>query len=216
MSVNLIVETGANVPGANTYISLADALTYFQNLNDTVWVNADPDTQAGALVRAAAGMGYWLTGRWYGRRANAIQSLDWPRIEVRDAEGYCVPKNTVPQRILNAQCQIAKIELTTPFIQIKVDKSNSQQMVRVGPIEVEYKNTAPSIAYWPQIIAILMSYASIGVMPIEVKIGLTRREREQMREDHHGFGMNPFDFPDYFHLIKEPIYNPGYDAGYLC
>jgi hypothetical protein len=214
MTVTITVETGANVPNANSYIALADAATYFANRNDTVWTNADPDSQGGALVRAAAGMDYWLNGRWRGRRANAVQALDWPRCGIFDSDGYCVPNNVVPQKVMFAQCEVAKIELTTPFIQQSVSKDDCPESVEVGPINVKYKATAPSITYWPQIIAMLRDYAAIGVMPIEVVVGMSRREMEEMRHDHHGFGMNPFDFPDYFHLIKEPIYNPSLPAGW--
>lgn len=219
MSVTLIVEDGTNVPNSNTYISLANAVTYFQNRGDTTFVDAAPDDQAAALVRATSNMGYWLNGRWRGRRANQIQSLDWPRNYVTDSDGYRIAGNTVPQKVQFAECEVAKIELVMPFIQQSVDRYDSVQDERAGPVNVSFKPTAPSITYWPQVIAMLKDYATIGVMPIEVVIGLSESEMREMRQDHHGFGLNPFDFPDYFHLIKEPIYNPGYsyyDAPWLC
>jgi len=211
----LVVETGANVPGANTYIAQADAVTYFTDRGDTVFTEVSDAQQAAALVRGASAMDFWLNGRWRGRRANQVQALDWPRCGVRDSDGYCVPPNTVPVKVQQAQCEVAKIELTTAFIQRSVSRDNAVQKQTVGPIDITYMNTAPSITYWPQVIAMLRDYATIGVMPIEVVIGLSEREMRDMRRDHHGFGLNPFDFPDYFHLLKEAIYNPGYDASWL-
>jgi hypothetical protein len=231
----LIVEDGTNVPNSNTYISLADAVTYFTNMGNLTFTNASPINQSTALVRAASGMSSWLNGRWYGRRANSAyaggtdggqggqfgtspnstpQSMDWPRCGVRDSDGYLIPNNIVPQKVVNAQCLIAAIELTTPFIQQQVNAYNSLASEKVGPIDVAFKPTAPSVTYWPQVIAMLRDFASIGVMPIEVVIGLSRSEEAARRRDRHGFGMNPFDFPDYFHLIKEPIYNPDLSPGW--
>lgn len=215
MAVTLTVENGTGLTNANTYLSLADAVAYFNNRNDTSFNGATPDQGAGALVRAAQGMDYWLNGRWYGRRATQAQALDWPRIGVVDSDCYPIAKNIIPQKIKNAQCEIAKIELSTPFIQQQVSRDDAVQSESVGPISITYKATAPSITYWPMIIAMLKDFAVIGIMPIEVVIGITERERQARNEDHHGFGMNPFDFPDFFHLIKEPIYNPGFDAPWL-
>lgn len=228
----IIVEDGSIVAGANSYISQAAALQYFQNNGDTVFTGASDVNQATALIRGCYLLGYWLNGRWRGRKAGTgyvqtgvtnPQPLDWPRCEVRDSDGYLVPNNVVPQKVQFAQCEVAKIELSSPgaFIQQKVDKSNSVQQSRVGPIQTTYKPTAPSISYWPQVIAMLRDYAAIGVMPIEVVIGLSEREMRGMNRDRHGFGLNPFDFPDFFHLIKEPIYNPSlppgwYDSSWLC
>lgn len=212
MAVTLIVEDGTNVANANSYISLVDAVAYFNNRNDQSFNAATPDQQAGALVRAAQGMDYWLNGRWYGRRTNQSQSLDWPRTGVVDSDCYPVASKFIPQKLKFAQCEVAKIELKTPFIQNSVSKDDAVQSESVGPISITYKDTAPSITYWPLIIAMLKDFAVIGVMPIEVVIGITERERAARNEDHNGFGLNPFDFPDYFHLLKEPIYNPGYDA----
>lgn len=215
MATTLIVEDGSNVPNANSYISLADTLTYFNNKNDQTFLAASTDQQAGALFRAGQGLDFWLNGRWRGRRANAVQALDWPRRDVCDSDGYPVSSTTVPAKVKLAQAEVAKIEMTTSFIQQSVDRSNNIQKQTVGPIDITYMPTAPSITYWPMVIAMLRDYAVIGVIPIEVVIGLSAEERDQMREDRHGFGLNPFDFPDYFHLIKEPLYNPGWDAPWL-
>lgn len=212
MVTTLIVEDGTNVPNANSYISQADAVTYFGNKGDQAFLNTSADKQASALFRAGQALDFWLNGRWRGRRANAVQALDWPRKELRDSDGYPVPHNTVPMKVKLAQAEVAKIELTTSFIQQSVDRSNNIQKESVGPIDIEYMKTAPSITYWPQIIAMLRDYAAIGVIPIEVVIGLSPEERRQMdRENRGGFGLNPFDFPDYFHLIKSASY--GFDEG---
>jgi hypothetical protein len=211
MTTTLIVEDGTNVPNANSYISQADALIYFNNKADQVYLAASQDQQAAALFRAGQGLDFWLNGRWYGKRANAVQSLDWPRKDVRDSEGYCVPNNVVPAKVKLAQAEVAKIELTTQFIQQSVDRSNAISKQTVGPIDITYMATAPSITYWPMVIAMLRDYAGIGVMPIEINIGLSPAELRQMNHEGDHFGMNPFDFPDYFHLIKAGSY--GSDFG---
>lgn len=218
----IIQETAAGTQGrgtlnANCYVTLAQAQQYFTNQGNENFMAASDANQTTALIRGAAGMDYWLTGRWHGRRASQPQPLDWPRVEVRDQDGYCWPPTTIPQKIQIANMEVAAIELTTPFIQTKVDKFDVVQSERAGPVEVQFMKTAPSITYWPQIIAILKDYATIGVMPIELVIGLSEHERRQLRSDGREHYANPFDFPDYFHLVKEAIYNPGtyYDAPWL-
>lgn len=216
MATTLIVEDGTNVPNANSYISQSDAVIYFNNKGDSVFTNSSSDQQAAALFRAGQGLDFWLNGRWRGRRANQVQALDWPRLGVHDSDGYCVPNNVVPAKVKLAQAEVAKIELSTSFIQQSVDRSNNIEKQTVGPIDTTYMKTAPSITYWPQIIAMLRDYATIGVMPIEVVIGLSPEESRQMQRERDGhFGLNPFDFPDYFHLIKTASYTPGYDAPWL-
>jgi len=220
---------GAGTVGANSYVSQAQAVQYAANVGNKTFTNASDADQLTALIRAAQGIDFWLTGRWHGRRASVNQPMQWPRYDVRDAEGFVI-SNTgqpggmpstgggtqyfIPQKLMNAQCEVAIIELTTPFIQKKVDRYDAVQAERAGPINVSFKATAPSITYWPQIIAMLKDYATIGVMPVELVIGLTKHERDAMRGDREHYA-NPFDFPDYFHLIKEAVYNPGYDAPWL-
>jgi hypothetical protein len=221
LAPNLIQETAAGTQGkgtlnANCYGTLAGAQQYFANTgNKAAQGRSDADLTT-ALIRAASGMDYWLVGRWHGRRASQNQPLDWPRCEVRDQDGYCWKDNIIPPKIVTANYEIASIELTTPFIQLKVDKYDNPSTESAGPVSIGFKPTAPSITYWPQIIAILKDYATIGVMPIELVIGLTEHERKQLRSHGNEVYANPFDFPDYFHLIKEAIYNPGYDAPWLC
>jgi hypothetical protein len=216
----IIQETGAGTQGkgtlnANCYVTLAQAQQYFANVGNVPANKASDADLTTALIRAAGGMDYWLIGRWHGRRASQSQPLDWPRCEVMDQDGYCWPATTIPPKIMTANMEIAAIELTTPFIQQKVDKYDAVQSERAGPINVSFKATAPSITYWPQIIAILKDYATIGVMPVELVIGLSNHERRQLKSGGNDHYANPFDFPDYFHLIKEAIYNPGYDAPWL-
>lgn len=215
----IVQETAAGTQGkgtlnANCYVNLAQAQQYYANTGNTKANAASDKDLTTALIRAAAGMDYWLVGRWHGRRASQTQPLDWPRAEVRDQDGYFWADTLIPPKIQVANMEVAAIELTTPFIQQKVDKFDNPQSQRAGPVEIAFKATAPSITYWPKIIAILKDYATIGVMPIELVIGLTEHERKQLRHPD-GHYANPFDFPDYFHLIKEAIYNPGYDAPWL-
>jgi hypothetical protein len=205
-SPTLVVEDGSQVAGANSYITQANAMAYFINRGDTVFTSATSDQQITALVRAASGMDAWLTGRWYGRKASSTQSLDWPRREVRDVDGYRVASNVIPNKVQYAQAEVAKIEMTTPFIQQSVSKDDMVKSEVIGPINVTYKDNAPAITYWPQIIALLRDYALIGVMPIEVVIGITDHERDLRREAIYNGSMNPFDYPDFFHLIKMGSY----------
>jgi hypothetical protein len=131
--MDLTVEDGTIVAGANTYISLADADAYFAaRLNSGLWVN---DTTATVKSQALANATKFLDENmeWLGYRTNSTQVLDWPRARVPNPElppiGSTVPwaygagnfgsppfaamgvqywpENVVPPRILDAVCELA-------------------------------------------------------------------------------------------------------------
>ena len=103
--------------------------------------------------------------------------------------------------------EIARIELSTPFIQYSVSRDDAIKSNSVGPISGTYRDTAPAITYWPQVLALLTDFAIIGIVPMEVTIGVTQHE---MGADDLQAGLNPFDYPAFFNLIKsnDPGYTP--------
>ncbi len=130
--MDLIVETGAGVPDANTYITLADAEIYFgARLNSAAWTALGDAAKKQALATATKFLDENM--EWLGYRAHDSQALDWPRTRVPNPAlppiGSTVPwaygagnfgsppfaamgtqywaDNVIPPRVRDAQCELA-------------------------------------------------------------------------------------------------------------
>lgn len=110
MAVTIIVEDGSIVPGANSYISLADANTYLGNWYGTDWTGLDATAQASALFYAA-----FALDRLYGRKYLSVmpptsgQTMLWPRYTFMDNTFRLIGNGQIPQCIKDAQCEMAML-----------------------------------------------------------------------------------------------------------
>lgn len=136
---DLTVETGSNVTGANSFISLDDADTYFEDRGDTTWSATGDDAKEQALVRA---VDYLDSLNWKGYRTNETQPLCWPRSGVKDRDGYSIDIDDIPQVVKDAQCEAAKRELTTGTLQPDIVAGGQPIRERVDVVEVEYAKGA--------------------------------------------------------------------------
>lgn len=146
MTVSLIVEDGTGLANSNSYVSLADATTYFTNVMNAAWTtdasgNAfSTDQQAAALIRTTM----WIDGNYRGRYPGyrvmgRTQALEWPRVgaytfdpdngrsnayagnEFYQSSQYLygynyIASNVVPREIARAVCEGAVRELGSPGI----------------------------------------------------------------------------------------------------
>jgi len=204
--VTITVETGAGLSDAVSYISAADAATYFAARGVDTWAESDAAEQEAALVRATSSLDSWLRGRWLGTKKTQTQALAWPRISamgattgVEDEEGYELSTTAVPVQVKQATCEIALIELTERFIQQSVSKDNTIASESVGPISVSYRGDAPTTKTYPHVEALLRGLASIGGTQIGFTIGLTDEEQEYL--DNQG-EFDIFDYSAYFNTVK--------------
>lgn len=125
MALTLIVETGDIITGANTYISLADAETYFEGrVNVTTWDAATDATKNAALVQAARILDTYVT--WVGWLTDTDQPMKWPRAGIYyDGYGgyygsydlllstsvFSIADNEIPAEVKDAQCELALVLL---------------------------------------------------------------------------------------------------------
>lgn len=95
----LIIETGAGVTGANSYVSVADAQT---------WVTARGlgVTVTEALLLKAMDYLESLRADYQGCKTDSTQSLQWPRADVY-IDGVLFSSADIPQELISAQCQLA-------------------------------------------------------------------------------------------------------------
>lgn len=140
----IIVEDGSGVAGANSYIAISDANTFFANIGNTDWGNLDPADQQGPfLVQAQYYMAQAFRLRWQGMRHTIAQVLDWPRAWVIQPDAptgfgsipyYYLP-TVIPQQIKDAQCMLAAKCINGPLAP-DIDRVTLSEAV--GSIKVTY------------------------------------------------------------------------------
>ena len=142
----IIIETGAIVAGAESYISAADATTYHTARGNTSWTGTDAVKEA-ALRKAASYLDGHYRNRWKGCKVRPVpsdgldtQSMEWPRDYV-EISGYLFPFDEIPQRIKDAQCELALIALSAdlaPSVAAGVKRE------KLDVLETEYFAGAPA------------------------------------------------------------------------
>lgn len=135
----LTVEDGSGVAGADSYISITDADTYFgARGNPSQWTSLGMEEKE-AFLRVAATFEDGAY-QWKGHRKTTMQGLDWPREEVVDDEGDAVADDVVPRNVIYAQ---AELGLLFALGTISSSSSSSTQAggvkaVQVGSVRQEF------------------------------------------------------------------------------
>lgn len=132
----IIVEDGTGLANSNSYVTEAELIAYAADRGLTL-----TGTAAILLIQA---MDYIEGLSYQGNKANADQSLQWPRYNVV-IDYFYIPSVTIPQLLKDALMETA----------LKIDGGNNplanvpRETIRekVGDIEVEYSKTAMNQAY---------------------------------------------------------------------
>lgn len=157
--MTLTVEDGTVVAGANSYVTVAEADTYFENLGEALWTSTATDEgKEAALAKAASYMQQKYRLSWKGSRVEAFQSLDWPRrgVDVPDffdpfyrqvnvplqfQDTVFIGENVIPEEVKQAQMLLALATLdsagtSTTNLQPSLGRLTKRE--KVGSLEVEY------------------------------------------------------------------------------
>lgn len=159
----LIVEDGTIVTGAESYISVADADTYFTARANAVWdALADADKEA-ALRKATD----YMTGRyglrWKGDRVSELQALDWPRSSAY-ANGFLIDSGSVPVAVQRACAELA-VRASADDLAPDVGAQVKQEVV--GPISVTYADGARQDTRYALVDSMLAAYLKgAGQIPV--------------------------------------------------
>lgn len=138
MAIN--VETGAIVPGAESYVAVADCDTYHLNRGNAAWTGTDAVKES-ALRKAAAYLDGHYCNRFKGAKYQPLtQSMQWPRVEVV-IDGYLLDTTTIPQRLKDAQAELALIALTAD---LAPNVSAGIKREKIDVLETEYFAGAPA------------------------------------------------------------------------
>lgn len=161
----LIVETGSGASTSESYVSVADADTYFSNRGITTWAPLATADKEAALRRAADFMVQTYRLRWSGYRFNNTQALDWPRYAVprADSGGYrrigYYSSDSVPKEVQNAQVELA---LKAAAGELLPDVDPPVQSESVGPIAVTYFQGATQIKRFVAVDRLLAPFMQSG------------------------------------------------------
>jgi hypothetical protein len=105
MSITLDDTVGG--ASSNTYVSIADADTYFEErLHSSVWTAASIDTKKAALVWATRILDRSV--EWVGTIKTTTQALRWPRSGVYTSDYVSISSTIVPEFVKYAVCELAK------------------------------------------------------------------------------------------------------------
>jgi len=166
----LTVEDGTGLAAAESYISEADADTYFgERGSPTAWTGLASAAKESALRYATE----WLDGQfdWVGTVVNfsTPQALGWPRNNASDHEARTLASTSVPARVEDATCEVALAHAGTA---LNATQARGGQVVRekVGSIEVEYQPGAPAEESLPHVVRMLRGYGtpkSSGLIDVE-------------------------------------------------
>lgn len=132
----ILVATLAGA-SSNSYITVADATTYFDNrLDASDWTAATADNKAAALITTTS----WLdTVDFYGDRSATTQALKWPRTDVT-CDGVEATAAFIPREIKDATCEAALALLRNPtMLRGVVTAPGSYDEVTLGDLSVKYR-----------------------------------------------------------------------------
>lgn len=155
----LVVETGAGLANAESYISVTDADAYFAaHGSPAAWTAATTPVKESALRYAAQ----WLDRRysWISAIYVVTQALSWPRWLSYDSDGRTVAVG-VPQRIKDAQCEAALAHLAGTLAEVR-DRGGAIQSVSAGSVEVVWSPGASSGRTFPYIDSLVAPLLEFG------------------------------------------------------
>ncbi len=103
----IILEDGTGVSNANSYVTLAEANTYFTNTGNLGWGGED-DFKTQNLINATAALDATYGPRFISMlRDNVDQALLWPRDQVWDRHSRRINNGVIPTPLKNAQFEMA-------------------------------------------------------------------------------------------------------------
>lgn len=132
------------VVGTNSYLSIADADTYWSARNSSVWCDADDAVKEKALIEATQ----YIDGAFsFIGTQKTDNVLAWPRFDVfitkGNFAGVSYDSLTIPPQITSACAELAFEALTARLIEVK-ERGGLIKREKIDVIEVEYMDFAPS------------------------------------------------------------------------
>jgi len=132
--MTLVVETGALVSGANTYVGVDNFKAWADDRNIT-YTNDDLVIEH-KIFRA---MDYFESLHFLGLKSDENQALQWPRDQVY-IDGYAVESDEIPNEVKVALYELIKIEFDDDSLMAPQERQVTSE--KIGDIQVTYKGNA--------------------------------------------------------------------------
>lgn len=144
------LNSTAGDPAADSYISLADAATYFTSRGEADWNGSDA-TKENALRRGTGYLENQYRTRWVGLTVTQTQSLSWPRCDglrgyyrgytqlLLDINGFQIPQTIVPVQVQRAAAEAALLYLQGVPLEPRLIRGNQIKSImnKVDVIQTE-------------------------------------------------------------------------------
>jgi len=160
MNLTFTVEDGTGIAGANSYCT-EDTFDDYAELH--AYAVTVGDTEA-ALVRATTSLDAQYRRLYPGTKTNGRdQGLEWPRTGAIDMGGVALPDDEIPQEIIDATCELALRELSSPgSTQPDLDRGGEIHRLKAGSVEIEYGANAAATTTFSVVDGILSSLIPVG------------------------------------------------------
>ena len=108
MAVEVIVETGQNIPNANSYVTIAEIDEYvLTNPHDSTWSALTDAAKNGFAVMSCRVLNEEMN--WDGWQTSDTQALDLPRSGMIDKNGNSIDSDEIPGDVQNGQSELARL-----------------------------------------------------------------------------------------------------------
>lgn len=144
---------------ANSYLTLAEAQTYFDSRAPLAgW--EDADDQSALLIMATRTIdmllsgtrryvpgtkgqaGYYVIGsRWSGAPTDGVQALAWPRTGMLNRNGFAIASNVIPQDLKNAVAELAGALGTKDLLLDDANAVAGITSVKAGSVAVSFDSS---------------------------------------------------------------------------
>jgi hypothetical protein len=165
----LVVEDGTGIATANSYVTVAEADTYFTDRSEESWA-ATTESKEAALIKATD----YVETRWIEKYRGRVefpdtpQALGFPRLDLYTKQGTLI--SGIPTNLKKAIFEYALKALTTSlFLEPTIDDTGQKLTLKrskVGPIEkeVEYAegSTVSSIKPFASADLLMKQYVTTG------------------------------------------------------
>ena len=133
------------IVGTNTYLSIADADSYWSERNNAIWAAADDADKEKALREATQYIDGAFT--FIGHITEIDQKLAWPRSSViikhGNFRGQDIDTDVIPEKVEQATAELALEALSARLVPAE-NRGGKIKREKVDVIEVEYLDWAPS------------------------------------------------------------------------
>lgn len=159
--MTLIIEDGSIVANADSYINVADTITflnsYYSEYDEeaAAFLGLSTSRQEVILRQSTYVLDRRYRERWKGYKNVQTQSLDWPRSDVNDEDGWAIPTDSIQRRILRAEVEIAKRVANSVDIFEDQSRGGRVQSEKVDVIAIAYFADAPSTTLFEGLDAVL-------------------------------------------------------------